>query len=503
MEQAFLDKAAALRPRLHKTRVAPVGAVLLAADPAVVQGIRVDPDPAPAEERRMRCGDCMILDFGRHIVGTIRLELAAEGQPQDSPLRLRVTFGEMPCELLDYEYTGRLSSTWLGAEDVVIDCVERPYVHPRREAFRYVKIEMLGVHMHWELCVKKVTAIAQTAAGRPRPVRFRDPLLAKIDRIGCATLRDCMQTVYEDGPKRDRRLWLGDVHLEALANYETFGDRDLIRRCLYLFAGLPLEEGRMSCCIFEEPVLRTDPWKLWDYALFYISTLEDYYRATGDAETLRELWPTARRQAELVEKRIDAKGLIPDLSVFVDWQRGMDKTVSAHGIAVYAFRAAERLAKELSDPAEARFRADAERVGAAAIKAFYDQKIGLFRSGPQGEVSYASQVWMVLSGALDAERARGVLERVAAFPGALPMMTPYMHHYYVEALITAGLRNEALAHIRAYWGAMAEKGADCFWEAFDPTDDNFSPYACRELNSYCHAWSCTASYFLRKYFADL
>ena len=27
-----------------------------------------------------------------------------------------------------------------------------------------------------------------------------------------------MQDVFEDGPKRDRRLWLGDLRLEALAN---------------------------------------------------------------------------------------------------------------------------------------------------------------------------------------------------------------------------------------------------------------------------------------------
>lgn len=31
------------------------------------------------------------------------------------------------------------------------------------------------------------------------------------------TLADCMQDVFEDGPKRDRRLWLGDLRLQALA----------------------------------------------------------------------------------------------------------------------------------------------------------------------------------------------------------------------------------------------------------------------------------------------
>jgi hypothetical protein len=36
----------------------------------------------------------------------------------------------------------------------------------------------------------------------------------------------------EDGPKRDRRLWLGDLRLEALANYETYRNFDLVKRSL-------------------------------------------------------------------------------------------------------------------------------------------------------------------------------------------------------------------------------------------------------------------------------
>jgi hypothetical protein len=34
-----------------------------------------------------------------------------------------------------------------------------------------------------------------------------------------------MQEVFEDGPKRDRRLWLGDLRLQALVNDVTFAPR--------------------------------------------------------------------------------------------------------------------------------------------------------------------------------------------------------------------------------------------------------------------------------------
>jgi hypothetical protein len=68
----------------------------------------------------------------------------------------------------------------------------------------------------------------------------------------------------------------------------------------------------------------------------------------------------------------------------------------------------------------------------------------------------------------------------------------------VEALLEAGLREEASALLHAYWGGMIRKGADTFWEVYLPDDDFASPYKSHLVNSYCHAWSCTPTYFLRK-----
>jgi hypothetical protein len=45
---------------------------------------------------------------------------------------------------------------------------------------------------------------------------------------------------------------------------------------------------------------------------------------------------------------------------------------------------------------------------------------------------------------------------------------------------------------------MVRKGADTFWEVYRPGDDRLSPYKSHLMNSYCHAWSCTPAYFLRR-----
>ena len=55
-------------------------------------------------------------------------------------------------------------------------------------------------------------------------------------------------------------------------------------------------------------------------------------------------------------------------------------------------------------------------------------------------------------------------------------------------------------YIKLIWGGMIELGADTFYEVYVPDDPEFSPYGDRKINSLCHAWSCTPSYFIRKYF---
>ncbi|WP_260870997.1 alpha-L-rhamnosidase-related protein [Paenibacillus xylanexedens] len=123
------------------------------------------------------------------------------------------------------------------------------------------------------------------------------------------------------------------------------------------------------------------------------------------------------------------------------------------------------------------------------------------QSGEARQVSWASQVWMILAEVVDAPLARNLLERLERNENAIGMATPYMVHHYVDALVLSGQREKAMEQIRKYWGGMLKNGADTFWELYDPEDKTFSPYGSNLVNSYCHAWSCTPSYFIRRYFS--
>ena len=90
---------------------------------------------------------------------------------------------------------------------------------------------------------------------------------------------------------------------------------------------------------------------------------------------------------------------------------------------------------------------------------------------------------------------------MAQTPG-VPMVTPYAYHHFIQALMENGLTEQAVSAMKGYWGGMLRAGADTFWELYDPGDPLASPYGSRAINSFCHAWSSTPAYFIRKYLAS-
>ena len=227
-EQRWIAAAEALKPKLLRVPVTPVSLARVAADPSTFLGWRVQQAGPAADVSKtlMRHGDSAILDFGRHLVGYLSFSIDGEGRGIDAPTRLKLTFGEVPAEVAEPfdPYAGALSRAWLQDETVNIDVLPAAIEMPRRYAFRYLKIEVIATSPNYAVRLSNFRADAVSSAGDDPPELPQSvpPLLRRIDAVSIATLRDCMQTVFEDGPKRDRRLWIGDMRLQALTNYATF-----------------------------------------------------------------------------------------------------------------------------------------------------------------------------------------------------------------------------------------------------------------------------------------
>lgn len=507
---AWLKEAAASMPELRRTEHHPVRIVRSVADSTAFQGWRMEPsEPIEAlyasslKQRRK-----VIVDMGEHMTGYFSLRVNHTGMPADAPIRLRITFAEVPAELnTPFDpYPGGLSRAWLQDETVTVMRLPATVRIERRVACRYVMIEVLA-QSSFDFRVEDITLEAVTSASGEAPALAEgtDPMIRRIYDTGLKTLSECMQTVYEDGPKRDQRLWIGDLYLESLANACSFGNHALTRRCLYLLAALADEDGWLHATVYEYP--QPEPQynqHTMDYSLLYGVALLEYLKATGDMATARELWPVVARQIEIA--RTYLKDYLYDMQkqpqwwLVFDWKDDLDRHASVQGLMTFAVERGWELAQMVGRERDVRDWPDlVKRMRRASRRAFYDADAGVVVSGLQRQVSYLSQVWMILSGTLTPKEGARAMTAVLNDPTACRPGSPYAYHYVIEALIACGMRDEAREQLLEYWGGMVGRGADTFWEVYDPMDDCKSPYGFYPVNSYCHAWSCTPVYFINTY----
>lgn len=503
----WLELAGSLKPTLRESVLSPTAIIRPIPDSSRFLRWRME-TVAPAfelEKKLFRRGDSVILDFGEHRTGYLSFRLIGEGIHMDAPTRLRLTFGEVPGDVADdlYPYNGDLSEAWLPDELFNIDDLPQTVHVSRRHAFRYLKLQVIDTSPKYAARFQNIQIRTVTSAQQDAPTLGSDlpEALRLIDTVSLSTLRDCMQTVFEDGPRRDQRLWIGDMRLQALTNYVTFKNYDLVKRCLYLFASLPREDGLLAACVFERPRPTRGGDYIMDYAVLYGAALLDYVRASGDTATGRDLWPVVRRQLEIIGQNVDRDGLFVDprnFWIFIDWNNKLDRTAAMHGVLLYSYKCAIELARVVGTEKDTvAYKDQITRMTNAARSHFFDRDQGLFVSGPDRQVSWASQAWLILAGVCEKQEAAAAIKNTVKLPSAVRPVTPYLYHHVVEAMVACGIKNDAKELVQSYWGGMVAAGADTFWEVYDPADPLLSPYGTVHINSYCHAWSCTPAYFIR------
>jgi alpha-L-rhamnosidase len=511
----WATKAEAFKPKLIETTKKPIRVVTMVKDEKAFQGWKIDKsqliDSVFSKSFKKQSG--VILDFGEHLTGYFSFDLAEIRGVADAPTRFKLTFGEVPAEInTPFDpYNQTMSRAWLQDEIVTVSEMPSVVTIPRRLSFRYVKIELLGSSAYFDFKIADAYCKATTSANAKLPnlSAQTSKIVSQIDQIAQNTLKECMQTVFEDGPKRDRRLWIGDLYLQSMANNQSFKNYNLTKRCLYLLASLCTEGGYLPSNVFERPTPHNQKGApfLFEYSLIYTPILLDYLKATNDKATVAELWIVAKKQLDNPKKFLLDTGLFDSEAaaksgwwMFVDWKEDLDKQAAIQGIIIMSLRKTQELAKLLGKEKEVSELPDLiNKMTEAAKTHLFDASKGVFVSGKERQISYASQAWMVLANVVDNETGKKALKNALNEAKVVKPGGPYLMHYYVEAMIQVGMHEEAKNELVRYWGEMVQKEADTFWEVFDPKDDFISPYGFYPMNSYCHAWSCTPLYFIRKY----
>ena len=504
MENKFLEKAQKINIELKEKVVSPKYLCEIVKDDKYYKGWGTEPIKEYTGTDSLVWGT-LCYDFGEHYVGYLSFDIDSSGEICVSPVRLKITFAEVPFEFsYDGQKPGWLSYSWIQEEIINIDVVPGRVTLPRRYACRYVKIEVVEKNKNMLLIFNNVEFKAVSSAGFDLNCQVKDEKFRKIAEVSTRTLRDCMQLVYEDGPKRDRRLWLGDIRLQALVNYATFGDTDLVKRCLYLFAGLISEEGKVPSCLYISPKPKDGEIYLADYCMILMACLWDWWEFTGDVKLCEELFDVALSQFRIILKeRLLPDGTIRDDDswwIFIDWDDyNLPKSLAASAefayFLTYAIKMSELLGrKEELKEAENYYKIITE----SAKEHYFNSDKGLFEE--DGKVCWNTNCFMILSGALSKEEGISIMKKLRASEDALVPVTPYVYHYVAQSYADLGMKDELEELIFDYWGDMIENGADTFWESYKKDDPFFSPYDDAVLVSACHAWSCTPMYFIKKYF---
>ena len=418
----------------------------------------------------------VVLDFGREICGGVRIltHYINGGKP------VRIRFGESVSEAI----------TPLGVKNATNDHsprdfhVEIPQLSDLtfgQTGFRFVSLEFNGGDYE----IKSVLAESVTENHEIKGAfECSDPLVNEIYSTARRTLLLCLQNgMIWDGIKRDRLVWIGDLHPETLGLLYSVGDVENIENCLDFAAAETLPTDWMN--------------GLTAYSFWWIIVLYDYYRFTGKTEVLSKHADYLETLIKNTESRIGEDGSTKFPSDFLDWPTS-GSADAAEGVAALAKIACDKAAILLRIADR-----DASRAENAAAK--------LSRRKPP-RLTHKQAVAMRYLAFNDDPKTVG---EILTANGAKGLST-FMSYYVLSAMSRAAGTADALNVMKEYYGGMLEKGATSFWEDFDmdwidesgridelPQDGqkdihgDYGKYCYTGFrHSLCHGWSCGPIQFL-------
>ena len=391
----------------------------------------------------------ILLDFGKELQGGLQI---VTGMPAShEPVAIRVRFGESVSEAMceidgvngatnDHamrDFTIRLP--WLGVMEV------------GNSGFRFVRIDLLDDSA--DLHLKEVRAIS-TFRDIPYKGSFRcnDERLNKIWQTGAYTVHLNMQEYLWDGIKRDRLVWVGDLHPEVMTVNTVFGYNEVVPKSLDLIRDItPLPEWMNG---------------ISSYSIWWLLIHRDWYYYHGDLVYLKEQKPYMTALLRHLISKVDADGVEKlDGNRFLDWPSNanpMAINAGLQALMVQAMKAGNELCTVLGENALA---SECQAMMEKMVKAAPKVTKPLLKSGvaPDAPGSKQAASLLALAGLMKPEEAN---RKYLSVNGAKGFSTFY-GYYMLRAMAAAGDYRGAIDVIRQYWGAMIDLGATTFWEDFN------------------------------------
>ncbi|MBQ8588722.1 MAG: alpha-L-rhamnosidase [Clostridia bacterium] len=380
-------------------------------------------------------GGYILLDFGCELQGGVELCMNSVSDITNSEGfgKVRIVLGESVTEALSSVGDECNARNDHSTRDMTVHTCGLSTMRYGRSGFRFAKIEAVG-------CTLKIGGIKAVLEIRDLEYkgsfRCNDERLNKIFDTAAYTVHLCMQDYLWDGIKRDRLVWVGDMHPEVSAISSIFGYDECVEKSLdFVRDSYPAESTWM-----------VSP----SYSCWWIRIHWDWYMQNGRFDYLKEQGEYMYSLVGRIISLIDDDGTLHFDDYFVDWSSAETEYMEAgfRSCLITALEAAAKIFDTYGD----------STMSQNCLTAVRNVK----KLTPPYEGNKQVCALSVLTGLCAASEA----ERVICKDLTKGLSTFY-GYYVLHALEKAGKLQEAIDVMRDYWGAMLDHGATTFWEDFD------------------------------------
>ncbi len=307
--------------------------------------------------------------------------------------------------------------------------------------FRFVRIDLVDPEINMPLYAVQAAFIYRDL-DYLGSFESNDERLNDIWLTGAYTVHLNMQDYLWDGIKRDRLVWVGDLHPEIMTVASVFGNNEVVPRSLDLARDQhPLPQWMNT---------------ISSYSMWWLIIHKQWFDNYGDLSYLQAQETYMINLLDQLATFIDEDNAEKlNGGRFLDWPTSPDPKATHAGLQammVLTFRAGSEMMETLGHPELQ------EKYAAVARR--------LRQHTPTGNTSKQAAAMMALAGLADpAQINRDILKK-----DGVQNMSTFYGYYLLEAMALAGDYAGALEVVRRYWGGMLDLGATTFWEDFDIND---------------------------------
>ena len=417
----------------------------------------------------------IILDFGKEMCGGLRILTFLSG---GTAVRLR--FGESLTECCA-DLGGTQNATNDHAlRDFTVELPDFSDLTFGDTGFRFVRVDFLG-----KASIKTMAAtnhiLKKKAAYR---YEGKDETIRAIYEAAKRTVDLCAAGEYVwDGVKRDRLVWIGDLHPEMLALTALYGRVPAVERSLdFVRQQTPLPNWMNNIPM---------------YSMWWIIILGDYYEKTGAKAFVQKQLTYLEGLVTQMCGCVKENGELDYPGYFVDWPT-KDTPDAVHGSRAINIMAAKKAAFLLKT-----FGKDAKQAEELLHRLQKVEILSENRKQVLGLKYFAAELSEADKKKLTAGGAKG--------------MSTFMSYYILKAVASFD-KEAAIEMMKEYYGAMLDKGATTFWEDFSldwaensyridefpkagekDIHGDFGAYCYKGFrHSLCHGWSAGVLQFIKE-----